>query len=85
MQRGPGAFRARWMRWHKAWKAADGLFIEEIGSDALKERGLPRLCSGEALGAFGLTEPGGGADAGVFSRLSESTRKVAATTIRSPG
>ena len=23
------------MRWHKPWKAADGLFIEEIGSDAL--------------------------------------------------
>ena len=29
------ALRARWMRWHKAWKAADGLLIEEIGSDAL--------------------------------------------------
>jgi len=24
------------MRWHKPWKAADGLLIEEIGSDALK-------------------------------------------------
>jgi RecB family exonuclease len=30
------ALRARWVRWHRAWKAADGLFIEEIGSDALK-------------------------------------------------
>jgi ATP-dependent helicase/nuclease subunit B len=30
------ALRARWVRWHKAWKAADGLLIEEIGSDALK-------------------------------------------------
>jgi CRISPR/Cas system-associated exonuclease Cas4 (RecB family) len=30
------ALRARWMRWHKPWKAADGLLIEEIGSDALK-------------------------------------------------
>jgi CRISPR/Cas system-associated exonuclease Cas4 (RecB family) len=29
--------RARWTRWHKPWKAADGLLIEEIGSDALKE------------------------------------------------
>jgi ATP-dependent helicase/nuclease subunit B len=28
--------RARWTRWHKGWKAADGLLIEEIGSDALK-------------------------------------------------
>src|SRR5438270_6952840 len=24
------------MRWHKPWKAADGLFVEEIGSDDLK-------------------------------------------------
>ena len=30
------ALRARWVRWHKAWKAADGLLIDEIGSDALK-------------------------------------------------
>ena len=29
------SLRARWARWHKPWKAADGLFIEEIGSDAL--------------------------------------------------
>lgn len=30
------SLRVRWMRWHKPWKPADGLFIEEIGSDALK-------------------------------------------------
>ncbi len=30
------SLRARWVRWHKPWKAADGLFIEEIGSDALQ-------------------------------------------------
>jgi ATP-dependent helicase/nuclease subunit B len=30
------ALRARWLRWHKPWKAADGLIVEEIGSDALK-------------------------------------------------
>ncbi|MEI9973113.1 MAG: PD-(D/E)XK nuclease family protein [Ignavibacteriota bacterium] len=29
------SLRARWARWHKAWKAADGLMVEEIGSDAL--------------------------------------------------
>ena len=34
--RAVASLRARWMRWHKPWKAADGLFIEEIGSDALK-------------------------------------------------
>ncbi len=30
------SLRARWTRWHKTWKAADGLYIEEIGSDALQ-------------------------------------------------
>jgi RecB family exonuclease len=34
--RAVASLRARWVRWHKPWKAADGLFIEEIGSDALK-------------------------------------------------
>jgi CRISPR/Cas system-associated exonuclease Cas4 (RecB family) len=29
------SLRARWARWHKPWKAADGLLIEEIGSDAM--------------------------------------------------
>ena len=29
------SLRTRWARWHKPWKAADGLLIEEIGSDAL--------------------------------------------------
>jgi RecB family exonuclease len=29
------SLRARWTRWHKPWKAADGLIVEEIGSDAL--------------------------------------------------
>jgi alkylation response protein AidB-like acyl-CoA dehydrogenase len=35
-----------------------------FGSPALQAEWLPRLCSGEVLGAFGLTEPGGGSDAG---------------------
>src|SRR6202000_800869 len=34
------------------------------GSDEQKEEWLPRLCAGEILGAFGLTEPEGGSDAG---------------------
>jgi len=33
--RSVNSLRARWARWHKPWKAADGLFIEEIGSHAL--------------------------------------------------
>jgi RecB family exonuclease len=36
------ALRARWTRWHKAWKAADGLFVEEVGSDALAPYRLAR-------------------------------------------
>ncbi|MEU3250070.1 acyl-CoA dehydrogenase family protein [Streptomyces sp. NPDC006997] len=38
--------------------------IHLFGTREQKERWLPRLCSGEVLGAFGLTEPDGGSDAG---------------------
>jgi butyryl-CoA dehydrogenase len=38
--------------------------LYRFGSDDQKKAYLPRLCSGEALGAFGLTEPGAGSDAG---------------------
>ena len=35
-----------------------------FGSEAQKHEWLPRLCAGEVLGAFGLTEPEAGSDAG---------------------
>ncbi|EHR52508.1 acyl-CoA dehydrogenase [Saccharomonospora marina XMU15] len=38
--------------------------IYRFGTEEQKRTWLPALCSGEALGAFGLTEPGGGSDAG---------------------
>jgi short-chain 2-methylacyl-CoA dehydrogenase len=38
--------------------------VHRFGTDAQKEQWLPQLCSGQALGAFGLTEPGAGSDAG---------------------
>src|SRR5215207_7698363 len=38
--------------------------IALFGSDAQRERWLPDLCSGRKLGAFGLTEPEAGSDAG---------------------
>ncbi len=38
--------------------------IYRFGTEQQKQEWLPRLCAGEALGAFGLTEPGGGSDAG---------------------
>ncbi|WP_405707783.1 acyl-CoA dehydrogenase family protein [Streptomyces xanthophaeus] len=34
------------------------------GTEEQKRAWLPRLCSGDALGCFGLTEPGTGSDAG---------------------
>ncbi|MFF7866076.1 acyl-CoA dehydrogenase family protein [Streptomyces qaidamensis] len=48
------------------------------GTEAQKQEWLPRLCSGEVLGAFGLTEPDGGSDAGATrttARLDESTNE----------
>ncbi|WNV76860.1 acyl-CoA dehydrogenase family protein [Geodermatophilus sp. DSM 44513] len=38
--------------------------VFRFGTEEQKQQWLPRLCAGEALGAFGLTEPGGGSDAG---------------------
>jgi short/branched chain acyl-CoA dehydrogenase len=38
--------------------------IHRYGTDEQKARWLPALTAGERLGAFGLTEPGGGSDAG---------------------
>ncbi len=37
--------------------------IFDYGTEEQKKKYLPRLCSGEWLGAFGLTEPGAGTDA----------------------
>jgi alkylation response protein AidB-like acyl-CoA dehydrogenase len=41
--------------------------IYRFGTEAQKQQWLPRLCAGTMLGAFGLTEPGGGSDAGATS------------------
>ncbi len=38
--------------------------IYRFGTEEQKQQWLPDLCAGRALGAFGLTEPGGGTDAG---------------------
>src|ERR671928_1407038 len=38
--------------------------IYRFGTEEQKREWLPRLCAGEALGAFGLTEPDAGSDAG---------------------
>ncbi|MGI5369806.1 acyl-CoA dehydrogenase [Streptomyces sp. A244] len=52
--------------------------IHLYGTEAQKREWLPRLCSGELLGAFGLTEPDGGSDAGATrttARLDSSTNE----------
>jgi alkylation response protein AidB-like acyl-CoA dehydrogenase len=41
--------------------AAMSLYLD--GSEALKQKYLPDLCAGKAIGAFGLTEPNAGSDA----------------------
>jgi short/branched chain acyl-CoA dehydrogenase len=38
--------------------------VYRFGTEAQKQQWLPELVSGRALAAFGLTEPGGGTDAG---------------------
>src|SRR5262245_543199 len=45
--------------------------IALFGSPALKEEYLPRLASGEVLGAWGLTEPGSGSDAAALRTRAE--------------
>jgi short/branched chain acyl-CoA dehydrogenase len=49
--------------------------IHLFGTEEQKRTWLPKLCSGEVLGAFGLTEPGAGSDAGgtrTTARLDEA-------------
>jgi short/branched chain acyl-CoA dehydrogenase len=45
--------------------------IYRFGNDAQKNEWLPSLTSGRALGAFGLTEPDGGSDAGATSTTAQ--------------
>jgi len=57
-------------RWNHAfalsWVAHDNLCANNLyanGSDSVRERFLPKLCSGAWIGCLGLTEPGAGSDA----------------------
>ena len=50
--------------------------VFRFGTEAQKQEWLPMLTSGKALGAFGLTEPGAGSDAGgtrTTARLEEGS------------
>ncbi|OGV95375.1 MAG: acyl-CoA dehydrogenase, partial [Nitrospinae bacterium RIFCSPHIGHO2_02_39_11] len=52
-----------------------GLAILNWGSEEQKEKYLPRLCKGEILGCFALTEPGAGSDASNLSMTAAFTDK----------
>jgi alkylation response protein AidB-like acyl-CoA dehydrogenase len=47
--------------------------IETWGTEEQKQRWLPKLCSGEYLGCFGLTEPDTGSDAASLRTRAEKT------------
>jgi glutaryl-CoA dehydrogenase len=48
--------------------------INEFGTDAQKQKFLPKLATGEWIGCFGLTEPGAGSDPG---GMTSRAKKVA--------
>lgn len=65
-----GLIEQAFTRWNHAialsWVAHDNLCTDNIyrnGSEYIREKYLPKLCSGEHIGALGLTEPGAGSDA----------------------
>jgi alkylation response protein AidB-like acyl-CoA dehydrogenase len=47
--------------------------IHEFGSDELKQRYLPRMFTGEWLGAYGLSEPDSGSDAAALKTRAEKS------------
>ncbi|MBI3893875.1 MAG: acyl-CoA dehydrogenase family protein, partial [Candidatus Wallbacteria bacterium] len=59
-----------------SWGASTVLFgipVSVFGTAEQKQRYLPRLASGELIGAFGLTEPGAGSDAAGLTTRAERT------------
>ncbi len=48
-----------------------GVPIWLLGDEAQKQKYLPKLCTGEWVGAFGLTEPGSGSDAAAMKTFAE--------------
>ena len=50
--------------------------IYTFGSEVQKQRFLPKLASGDLIGAFGLTEPNHGSDPGNMETKSISQKEV---------
>src|SRR5688572_5902314 len=54
-------------------QAMVAMALQKWGSAAQKDQWLPRLASGEAIGAIALTEPGGGSDLqGITTEISQT-------------
>ena len=53
--------------------------IHAFGTPEQHQRWLPDLCAGRALGAFGLTEPDAGTDAGGDAHQGAPTTRRAAS------
>ncbi|MGH1465729.1 MAG: acyl-CoA dehydrogenase family protein [Cognatishimia sp.] len=51
-----------------------GGMIDKFGSDALKQKYLPALCSMEKVFSYCLTEPGSGSDAAALKTRAEKTK-----------
>ncbi|HEY7911120.1 MAG TPA: acyl-CoA dehydrogenase family protein [Blastocatellia bacterium] len=48
-----------------------GVPIWLLGTDRQRQKYLPKICTGESIGAFGLTEPGSGSDAAAMRTTAE--------------
>eukprot|EP00758_Cryptobia_borreli_P003514 Tbor_TRINITY_DN3798_c0_g1::TRINITY_DN3798_c0_g1_i2::g.2364::m.2364/K00252/GCDH, gcdH; glutaryl-CoA dehydrogenase len=62
--------------YRSSWSVQSSLVmfpIYEYGSEAQREKFLPKLASGEFIGSFGLTEPNAGSDP---SRMTTTAKKV---------
>ena len=62
-----------------------GSAIARWGTEEQKQRLLPGLCSGEAMGCFGLTEPDTGSDAASLKTRAEETATAGSSPARSSG
>ena len=59
--------------------------IHAYGTDAQREKYLPRLATGEWVGCFGLTEPDHGSDPGSMATRAEAVDGASCSTAPRPG
>ena len=59
--------------------------IHKFGSEEQKERWLPPMARGEAIGCFGLTEPTAGSDPASMKTFARRKARTGSSTARSAG